>query len=443
MATVRTDTSLPNRPATSPTRAGVIPTGANPQWSFEPPAARPSIDLSRIEPPPILRPGASLSVLDITKYFGDATGGIRTYLLEKARYVGLHPELRQVLLVPGARDALMESDGVRCYRLRGPRIPTQDAYRFLLATRTTRRLFEHERPDIVEVGSPFLVPWLAHHANQRLRAPMVWFYHTNYPRIIAPGSGATRWRSLGADLAWRHVRRVSRLFAATFAASDAVARDLERVGVERVVRIALGVDLVRFTPARRDSREEARARAGLPEGPLAIFAGRFAQEKQIDVLVRAWPAIERRTGATLVLVGDGPQRPALAAAAAGGRITFLPYQGDRDRLADLLAAADMYIAPGPVETFGLAALEAMASGTPVLSVDRGAVPEHVNGSGAGALYACGDSSALADAAIRLLESDLPALGVLARRYAELNHAWPVVLDGLFQAYRQILAGPPQ
>jgi alpha-1,6-mannosyltransferase len=155
--------------------------------------------------------------------------------------------------------------------------------------------------------------------------------------------------------------------------------------------------------------------------------------------VRAWPAIERRTGATLVLVGNGPQQQALAASAGASRIEWLPYQTDRNRLADLLAAADLYIAPGPAETFGLAALEAMASGTPVLSVDRGAVPEHVNGSSAGALYPCGDASALSAAAIALFESDLPALGARARDYAERHHAWPVVLDGLFSTYRRILA----
>src|SRR5262245_19135683 len=120
----------------------------------------PPINLARTSFPPPLRSDAGLSVLDITKYFGEKTGGIRTYLLEKARYVEANPSLRQILSVPGPEDTLTESSGVRAYRLRGPRIPTEQAYRFLLATRTTHRILDHERPDIVEVGSPFFVPWI-------------------------------------------------------------------------------------------------------------------------------------------------------------------------------------------------------------------------------------------------------------------------------------------
>jgi Glycosyltransferase len=94
---------------------------------------------------------------------------------------------------------------------------------------------------------------------------------------------------------------------------------------------------------------------------------------------------------------------------------WLPFVSDRDLTADLLAAADLYVAPGPAETFGLSALEAMAAGIPVLSVDRGGVADRIRVSGAGALYPTGDSHALAEAAIRLLQGDLRSLGLTARR----------------------------
>ncbi|MGH7702265.1 MAG: glycosyltransferase, partial [Gemmatimonadales bacterium] len=397
-----------------------------------------AIDLARTTFPPVLRPDASLGLLDITKYFGDATGGIRTYLLQKARYVQRHPEFRQVLVVPGAGDSLTQSNGVRCYRLRGPRIPTQEAYRFLLATRTTRRILEHERPDLIEIGSPLFVPWLTRHANRRLGAPLVWFYHTNLPRILAPLPARWGPRRLASNLAWHYVRRLAANVSATLVASDTVRSELEREGVERVVTVSLGVELDRFTPARRDHTDATRAAMGLPAGPIAMFVGRLAREKHLDVVLAAWRTVERRTEATLVLVGDGPARAMLQGGSAARRVRWLPYQTDRDRLADLLAAADLYIAPGPAETFGLAALEALASGTPVLSVDRGGVSELVLRSGAGALYPCRDSSALAEAAIRLLSSDLRSLGARGRSYAEARHAWDGVFDRTFGVYRGLL-----
>ena len=132
------------------------------------------------------------------------------------------------------------------------------------------------------------------------------------------------------------------------------------------------------------------------------------------MVLEAWPEVERRTGATLLLVGDGPARRHLKAHSESRRVVWLPLVSDRDLTADLLAAADLYVAPGPAETFGLSALEAMAAGIPVLSVDRGGVADRIRDSGAGALYPAGDSPALAEAAIRLFRGDLRTLGQTAR-----------------------------
>lgn len=417
---------------TAPTEPAVATPGF-----LAPPRA--PINLARTDFPPPLGGTGHLTVLDITKYFGDATGGIRTYLLSKAAYVQSQPELRQILVVPGENDALAEERGVRCYRLRGPRIPFDKSYRFLLATRTTRRILEHERPDIIEVGSPWLVPWVTRRANRTLQAPMVWFYHTHFPSIIDPGVGVGSLRRGAGSLAWGYVRKLASLYRAVLVASESVARTLEREGVEQVHRVSLGVDLDRFHPARRARMVETRRKFGLPDAPLAIFVGRFAGEKQIDTVLSAWHEVARRTDAWLVLVGAGPREAILRARAEGLPVRWIPYQRDRDGLADLLAAADLYVAPGPAETFGLSALEAMASGLPVLSVDAGGVADRVRESGAGALYAIADVQACVEAATSLLRGDLAALGRSARAFAERRHGYRQAFDGIFEVYRKVLA----
>ena len=399
----------------------------------------PPYDLRRPLPPP-LRPHAVPSVLDITKYFGETSGGIRTYLLEKARYVTAHPALRQTIVVPGPHDALIEADGVRVYRLRGPRIPAHPPYRFMLATRSIGRIIVHERPDLIEVGSPFLVPWLARRAARPLGIPLVWFYHANFPRVLAPDpvrSGLPR--RAAAALAWGYVRIVGRLFRTVIVASEYARQDLEAQGVGPVARVSLGVDVEHFHPRRRADRASICRRFGLPDGPLALYVGRLAVEKDVDTLVAAWADVERRTGAHLVLMGDGPAAARLRSAAKATRITWIPFQPDRERVANLLAAADLYVAPGALETFGLAPLEALASGTPVLCADRGAVRELIDASGAGALFTARSAGALAEAAIALFASDLPELGARGRAYAEAHHRWETVFDRLFDVYRSVLA----
>jgi alpha-1,6-mannosyltransferase len=378
-------------------------------------------------------------VLDISEFFGETTGGVRTYLLQKARYVEARPELRQVLVVPGARDSIHQADGVRCYRLHGPSIPTQKPYRFMLATRSTSRIVAHERPDLIEVGSAWCAPWLVHLATRRLDVPTVWFYHSNFPRVIAPWPAAAgSVRRTASGLAWRYVRHLSRLVSATLAPSDFVAGELEREGVERVQRVTLGVDLERFHPRRRAYTAETRRWFGLPEGPLALFVGRFAREKELDLLLTAWPTVERRTGTRLVLIGDGPSRRRLQRRPGSERLYWLPFEQDRERLADLLAAVDLYVAPCSLETFGLSALEAIASGTPILTANRGGVAETVTHSGAGAHFQSGDPGSLAETAVQLLSGDLRSLGARGRLYAQADHGWDTVLDRLFDIYRRIL-----
>ena len=98
----------------------------------------------------------------------------------------------------------------------------------------------------------------------------------------------------------------------------------------------------------------------------------------------------------------------------------------------------MYIAAGPIETFGLSSIEAMASGTPVLSVSVGAVVERVRESGAGAVYELRQPASLAHEAVQLFQQDLAMLGARGRAYAEAEHSWSTVFDRLFAVYRSVL-----
>ena len=401
-------------------------------------SARLRLDIARSELPPRLRPEAALGLLDISEYFSETCGGVRTYLMQKARYVERREHLRQAILVPGSEDAIVETAGVRCYRLRGPLIPFQASYRFLLATRSTSRIVAHERPDIIEVGSNYFAPWLIMRARRHWNAPVVWFYHAHLPRVVAPrGRRDSVLRRAAASVATVYSRRIADSVACTIVASDFVRRELETLGIERTARVPLGVDLELHHPRRRAWAAETRRRFDLPDGPLALFLGRFSREKNVDVAVAAWDTVHRRTGAHLVLVGAGT---------GGMRIEprrgvhVLPFERDRDAVADLHATADVYVAPGPSETFGLAALEALASGTPVLAPDAGGVTELVERSGGGRIFTAGEPASLAEEAVALFADDLALLGGRARAYAEREHDWDAVFDRLFEVYRRVPRG---
>jgi alpha-1,6-mannosyltransferase len=198
------------------------------------------------------------------------------------------------------------------------------------------------------------------------------------------------------------------------------------------------VDLGLFNPRRRAAAQETRHRYGIPSGPVALYAGRLAREKELHVVLEAWPRVEAATGAHLVIVGSGPSEQHFKQRCQAQRVTWLPYERDRERLADLFASADLYVAPGPAETFGLAAVEALASGTPVVSSDAGAVREIVEASGAGRVNPEPTAASMAATIIQQLEGDLAESGVRGRAYAEAHHAWSRTFDRMFAFYRSII-----
>jgi glycosyltransferase involved in cell wall biosynthesis len=393
-------------------------------------------DLRRL--PPVERPAAALAAMDISEYYGSDSGGVRTYLHEKARYVARRDGLRQVYVLPGAEHRVQSGDGARVYRVRAPRIPFQDTYRLLLDREAVATIMAHERPDIIEVGSAYGAPWAAAGAARKLDIPVAWYFHAHLPRIIAPGAHASPvLRRAAASIAVRYVRAIARRVQLVLVGSESVRRDLHGYGITHVEVVPLGVDTVTFDPSRRAARAETLARLALPDAPLVLYTGRFTAEKQLEAAVSAWRQL-RTPDAVLVLAGAGPRGDALRAA-AGPRIRILPFEADRDKLADLYAAADLYLAPGPAETFGLSAHEAMAAGTPVLSVDAGAVADAVRAARCGGTWPLGDGAAMAAMIDRLLQA-APEMRVAAREHVMQYHQWATVFDRLFAIHARLKAG---
>lgn len=392
--------------------------------------------------PAVLRPAARLRVLDVTKWYGETSGGVRTYLDAKAAYVRQRPDLAHTLVIPGSTDAVHSCDGTRMYRLRGPRIPTQQQYRFLLAPRSLRRIIRHERPDVIELGSQLFVPWVVRLALGGRPTPLVSFYHGNLERSLSASVGLPEGAAdaVSRTMTRSYLRLVDGLVSARLAASDTLITDLSDAGIGNVTRVQLGVDLDTFHPRRRAARTSIRGAIGIPgDAPAVVYCGRMAPEKDVEWLVRQWPLAGEFTGAWLVMVGEGPLKRQLRALASsiGARIVWLPFESDRQRLADLLASMDACVAPGPVETFGLSALEALACGTPVISVDAGAGAELVRRSGGGVTWRRRDEIDFAATLATFFRMDRRDFGTRGRRHAEDAHAWPQAFDHLFAFYAQL------
>lgn len=149
-------------------------------------------------------------------------------------------------------------------------------------------------------------------------------------------------------------------------------------------------------PCRRDAFLQ-------PGEKLLIHVSNFRPVKRVRDVIAIFDRVQRAVPSRLLLVGDGPERGEAAAEAdrlgLEDRVIFL---GKQDSVAELLTCSDLFLLPSASESFGLAALEAMASGTPVVATDVGGLSEVIDHGVSGLLAPLGDVEAMADGAIELL-----------------------------------------
>ena len=368
-----------------------------------------------------------MKLLDVTEFYSPRGGGVRTYLLEKARWLAARPDVGHTIVVPADRTATTRWECSRVHLVRGPAVPASPGYHFLIAGRKLARIVEQERPDVIEVGSPYLAPWLVRRAARGTAARLVAFVHEN-PRLYA---GAAL-----AALVGRYLRAAHRDFDLAVGASP---DSLDGLGVARTAVVPLGVDTTMFHPARRDPAWRAAVGAS-PGQAVALYVGRLSAEKGLGVVLDAAPEVHRTTGARIVLIGEGHLRRRLetAARARPDVLQVLPFEPDRARLARAYASADLFLAPCPFETFGLAALEAMASGLPVVGVGAAGIGRLLDGADWGRTYRVGDAADCARGVRELVSLDLAEAGRGARACAVARYGWDRTFSELLELYRGLL-----
>ncbi|BAL24943.1 glycosyltransferase family 1 protein [Azoarcus sp. KH32C] len=360
-----------------------------------------------------------MHVSDVTMFYTARSGGIRRYLREKRRWLQSHPGFRHSLVLPRAAAAAGECT----MEVPSVPLPFSQGYRLPLARTAAVRALAALRPNVIEAGDPYQFAWAALDAGQALGVPVIGFYHSDIPRLVGRVGGAH-----AARLAESYVRRLYGRFDLVLAPSSCMAQRLRAVGIARVEQQPLGVDTTVFRPALRD--EAWRSLLAIGEGErMLVFVGRFASEKNLPVLYSMMDRLG--PGYRLVLVGNGGAVP------ARDDVRVVSYITDPGRLARLVASCDLFVHAGDQETFGLAPLEAMACGLPVVAARAGGLAELVDDE-VGRTVPFIDFAALADGmadAVRevCVEERRRTLGDNARRRAE-GYDWDRILPDIVGRY---------
>jgi alpha-1,6-mannosyltransferase len=368
----------------------------------------------------------SLRIVRLANFVAPASGGLRTALRELGKgYLGAGH--RPVLVVPGERESDRETELGWVITLPGPLLPGTGGYRVLTDRQRVAGLLQDLAPDRLEVSDRTTLRWTGRWAR-RARVPAVMVSHETADGVLRTWGLPERAARRTADAL---NTRTAHTYARVVCTTEFAEREFVRIGARNVVRAPLGVDLVERHPALRDPGLRARY-ARVPE-TLLVMCSRLSLEKRPGTALDALEALLRRGRRTvLVVAGDGPLRARLEQRARerGLPVVFLGHVRDRRLLGALQASADVCLAPGPAETFGLAALEAMACGTPVVASASSALPEVIGAAGA---VAEDRGEAFADAVELLLERAETDRREAARARAE-RFGWGTAVAAFLAAH---------
>jgi alpha-1,6-mannosyltransferase len=373
-----------------------------------------------------------MRIAHIANFYGPTSGGLRTamHALGEQYSAAGHDVL---LIVPGPADADEITPFGRRLTIASPVLPFTGGYRVILSVRRVRAALTDFAPDVLEVSDRTTLRSLGKWARTR-GIPSVFFAHERTDGVL--NSVLPTWLRRVVPvrrLADMHNRGTARRFTTIVCTTRFAGEEFDRAGLDTAL-VPLGVDLEFFHP--RNASPSLRGEIAPGNTPLLVMASRLSAEKRPEIAIDAVrELVARGHGVRLVSAGTGAIESKVVARAHGLPVTFLGFVPQRQRVAALLASADVVIAPGPIETFGLAALEALASGTPVVVNAESALPSVVGDAG---FAAAGTGHAFAQAVLDALAVPERSRRERARSRAE-QFPWSATRDQMLALHASNIA----
>ena len=355
-----------------------------------------------------------MKIIHIANFYGPKSGGIKTTLHNLGTEYGKIGH-DFIYVVPGKRFSRENTTHGACITLPSWVIPFSGGYRVIKSNRQVKTIVQSLNPDRIEVSDRFTLSCLGNWAKKR-NIPAIVFSHETLRGLVKNYFGIP----LKSFVSWHNTRLAGR-FDFVVTTTNFAAAEFDEIGTSNVVRVPLGVDLETFSPAHRN--EELRAKMIKGGDVLLVHCGRLSPEKKPERSLQVLrELLSRGINARLVYIGSGPLHKKLYDSSRDIPVTFWGYVANKNLLAQMIASADVSLAPGPIETFCLAALESLASGTPVVASETSAVGEFLtqdNGDFVG-LTAANNGAAFADAVQIILDEikEDPTLSDRCRLQAE-------------------------
>ncbi len=295
-----------------------------------------------------------------------------------------------------------------------------------------RRALEEFRPDLIHVVSPTPLAYRAQTLALGMGVPVVASFHTHFVSYFR-FYGIGRFEAQGWSLLRRFYERCARIYVP----SESIIRELGEQGMRNLELWSRGIDLAGFSPHHRD-RSFLLERHGVAEDePVLLLVSRLVKEKDLHDLIPLDRELKKRgIRYRFALVGDGPLRPTLERALPDA--IFAGQQSGAE-LARWYASSDVFVFPSTTETLGNVVLEALASGTPAVVVDRGGPQDLIRHGSNGYVAKANDIGDIADYLERLLR-DAEMRGRMGEdgRSSASSRKWEEINGGLIDSYARVI-----
>ncbi len=334
--------------------------------------------------------------------------------------------------VKAAGQSLAEFSGF--YRYRTDRVPLPGYSGLRLGVPTSRKLdkiWKDNRPDIIYIATEAAMGVTALRVARKRDIPIASGFHTNFHSYSKDYH-----LPFLEDVATDYLRRVHNETDATFAPVEDVADQLRNTGFKNVHVLGRGVDTKLFNPEKR-SNQLRESWGASPDDPVALYVGRIAPEKNLDLFFKSCDAMrEKAPTLKVVVVGDGPLLENLKDTHPG--VIFAGVKRDEE-LAACYASADLFPFPSTSETYGNVVVEALASGLQVVAFDYAAPAKFIEDGKNGHLCPMADKDAFVAACLRAIENPAATeLRAAALRSAS-GQSWDRIVDHFEAALEKIVA----
>lgn len=384
------------------------------------------------------------TLVDCNNFWSPSGGGVRRYHLEKMEYFKDRTDVKYVFIMHDS-ETYTEQIGPNAFveHLKVPKVLGQWEYRYLAKSSKIAPLLVKHDPDVIEVGSPYLMPGIINRvvSKHTLKAKVFGFWHADFPvtyvKRFLSGFPFGIEKS-GENIAWRKARKDYNRMTGVLASSEIILDRMHRNGIQNTHFVPLGVNEVLFNPDKKDDVLINELKAGEANRLIMFFPHRFCKEKGLDLLLEAYDSICEvlEVEPALVLAGMGPDIGAVKAAAdLYEHVHFKGFIDNKEDMAAYYASSDLGFALSAWETFGLSLVEALSSGLPLIAAGDGAAKEHIDRSGAGIILDELSADCLSKSILEYIDRrDHDLLKLRARNYAkDLN--WKNCFDKQLKIYK--------